>query len=557
MARLAQAFRARRPVGAADPRRGAAWTLLFLTLLIAALTPASAVVVFAIFDGAISEDAPVALAGLVALGGLAIVAELMLRRERSTVAADVGVRAAAALSARWFRALLAQDRAGPASTQIAQYRLLRRLRRTLTGPAVTALLDAPAALLLTVLLFVFAGPMGLMTPLAVALHATAAWIVHPHARSRAMHGARARERLRAALTESAAKRAVLDDLGVSPRWAARVESLAVEVADRRRDERVSDAAVEAVTQGVGAVTLLVAIWLAAALAEGGALTVGMAVASVLVIWRSIAPVETIVRAWTDIAAAIRESRRPHVEATTRATHPAAPRVEGRIAIRGLVAAYGVGAPALRGVSLDVAPGEIVAICGPAGAGKTTLLMALLGMVRPQAGTVVVDGADLRNVDPSGYRTQVAWSPQKTTLFHGTVAQNIRLLAPGADEAAMAEALAHAGLALPHPQLPQGVETRLMSGGAGQVDESLRVKIMLAGLYARGAKLLLLDDPGAFLDRDGDRAFVEALAALRGKATVLLVTNRPSHMRACDRIVRLDHGMVVSDGATAQVLVAPA
>ena len=102
-------------------------------------------------------------------------------------------------------------------------------------------------------------------------------------------------------------------------------------------------------------------------------------------------------------------------------------------------------------------------------------------------------------------------------------------------------------------MPDGVETRLKSGGGGQVDESLRVKIMLAGLYARTARLLLLDDPGAFLDRDGDDALLRALHDLRGRATVLLVTNRPSHMRACDRIIRLEHGMVVTDGPVDRVL----
>lgn len=80
-----------------------------------------------------------------------------------------------------------------------------------------------------------------------------------------------------------------------------------------------------------------------------------------------------------------------------------------------------------------------------------------------------------------------------------------------------------------------------------------MKLMLAGVHAKQARLLLLDDPGANLDRDGDRRFLETLASLRGKATVILVTNRPSHMRACDRIIRLEHGLLVTDGRVEQVL----
>ena len=223
-------------------------------------------------------------------------------------------------------------------------------------------------------------------------------------------------------------------------------------------------------------------------------------------------------------------------------------------MRGLVARHDAAlAPALRGVSFDVAPGELVAVCGAAGAGKSTLLTTLLGLQRAESVTIAIDGRDLRGLETTSYRTQVAYAPQRAALFHGSVAQNIRLLAPAADEAAVIEALARAGVTLPHPQLPQGVETRLKSGGSGEVGESLRVRIMLAGLYAKNARVFLFDDPGAFLDRDGDRAFLKSLHGLRGQATVLLVTNRPSHMRVCDRIIRLEHGMVVTDGPVERVL----
>ena len=287
----------------------------------------------------------------------------------------------------------------------------------------------------------------------------------------------------------------------------------------------------------------------------GAMSVGAVVAATMIVWRCITPMETVFRAWTQVRAAVetaRSGRRGPDAART--SHVESRSVEGRIAVRGLVVRHDAAlAPALRGVSFDVAPGELVAICGAAGAGKSTLLAALLGLQRAESGTIAIDGRDLRGLETTSYRTQVAWAPQRATLFHGSVAQNMRLLAPAADETTMIEALARAGVRLPHPQLPAGVETRLMSGGSVEVDESLRVKIMLAGLYAKHARVFLLDDPGAFLDNDGDRAFLKSLHALRGHATVLLVTSRPSHMRACDRIIRLEHGMVVTDGPVEKVL----
>lgn len=554
LARLMRAFRGK-PALAMPERRSAVWALVGYTLLIGALMLVGPLAVLAMFEFGLRDGAYAALAGLSAVGGLAVMHELILRRERSALAADRGVRTAAALAGARFNHLIARDTRldAPLSSQLTHYRTLRRLRRLLTGPVVTALLDAPVALAFIGLLFAFAGPMGFAPLLAAGLYAGAAYVLQPFQRRVALRGARAREALRQALAESASMRDTLDDLGVGPRWAARVEALAMEAAERRRKESVAEAAVEATTWAVGAIAAAAALWIGALQVMDGRLSVGAVIAAAMLTWRCAAPIETLARAWTDLVFAAETLRRRRASAPpARAARPRAPRLEGRVAVRGLVVA-GSGAPALRGVSLDVAPGEIVAVCGPSGCGKSTLLQALLGLAAPQSGSVAIDGHDLRDIDAASYRTQIAWAPQRATLFHGTVVQNIRLQAPGADNAMIAQSLARAGIVLPHPQLPDGVETRLKSGGGGQIDESLRVKIMLAGLYAKDARLLLLDDPGAFLDRDGDRALLQALADLRGRTTVILATNRPSHMRACDRIVRLAHGMIVTDGSAAQVL----
>ena len=398
--------------------------------------------------------------------------------------------------------------------------------------------------------------MGFVPLGAMAAYVLTARLLWPRARGAAQHGARAREKLRVALAESAIKRETLDEIGMMAPWAARIEALAAEAAARRGEEGLADAALDAASHAIMALSVVATLWIGANGVMNGVMTVGLVMAATMVVWRCVAPVEAVFRGWTHVRGAtetLRSAGRGRAEAT-RASHLASISLAGRIAVRGLVVRHDAAlAPALRGVSFDVAPGELVAICGAAGSGKSTLLAALLGLQRAESGVVSIDGHDLRGLDLANYRTQVAYAPQRATLFHGTVAQNIRLLAPAADEAAMIEALARAGVALPHPHLPQEVETRLKSGGGGQVDEDLRVKIMLAGLHAKHARLLLLDDPGAFLDRDGDRALLKALQDVRGRATVLLVTNRPSHMRVCDRIIRLEHGMVVTDGAVEKVL----
>ncbi len=535
--------------------------LLGLTLLANLIAFATPIVTLAVFDFVVRGGARLTLAALCLSGALALAYELAVRRERAAHAADAGARLAARFAASLFHHVIetgVRGRAVAISTQVDRFRALRRLRGALTGPVVAAALDAPFALLFVTALFLYAGPIGFVPLAAYAAHAAASHLLRPFATATTQHSARARRALAAALSESATKRETLEALGMHEAWAARVQSLAVEAAQRRRRETMAEAACDAASHAVTSLAVIAALWLGAAQIPTGAMTIGGVVAALMVVWRAITPVETLFRARVAVGEAGRTLRRAtglsRRVRRERESHHSPHRFEGRIAVRGLVVRHeSATAPALRGISFDVAPGETVAICGPAGSGRSTLLMALLGLLPSESGTVAFDGRDLRGLDRTSLRVSAAYAPQRVSLFHGSVAQNIRLMAPGADDDLVATALREAGVTLPHAALPQGVDTRLKRGGAGQIDESLRVRIMLAGLYAKRAPIFLFDDPGAFLDRDGDRAFVTQLERLRGVATVLLVTNRPSHMRACTRIIRLEHGMIVTDGPTEKVL----
>ena len=521
--------------------------LIGLTVLVNLIALATPAITLAVFDYVIRDGARAALAGLCASGALALLYEMGVRRQRAQLAADAGARMAARLTAALFQNVLRTGLAGRAatvSTQVDRFRALRRMRATLTGPLVSAALDAPFALLFAALLFFYAGPMGFVPLGAWAGHAIVSRLLKPFATATAQHSARARRQLAAALAESATKRETLEELGMREAWAARIQSLSVEAARRRRREGLAEAACDAASHLVTSVAVIVALWIGAMQIMAG--------------WRAITPAEVLFRARAAVGDAAstwrRASRLSQRLASTPDAHVAPHRLEGRISVRGLVVRHdGAMAPALRGVSFDVAPGEVVAICGAAGSGKSTLLQSVLGLLKTESGTIAFDGRDLRGLDRAALRASAAYAPQRVSLFHGTVSQNVRLMAPAADDALVGIALREAGVTLPHPGLPQGVDTRLKRGGQGQIEESLRVRLMLAGLYAKRAPILLLDDPGAFLDRDGDKAFIAQLERLRGAATVLLVTNRPSHMRACDRIIRLEHGMIVTDGSREQVL----
>lgn len=192
---------------------------------------------------------------------------------------------------------------------------------------------------------------------------------------------------------------------------------------------------------------------------------------------------------------------------------------------------------LDAASLVVEPGETVALVGPSGVGKSTLLDVLLGFVEPAEGRVRVGGADLASLDLDRWRERIAWVPQRPYLFAGTVAENVRLARPDADDTAVREALRDAGAYDFVTALPQGVDTLLGEDGAG-ISAGQRQRLALARAFLADRPLLLLDEPTAALDGETEAGIVDAVRRLAEGRTVLLVVHRPALLAVADRVVEL-------------------
>ena len=201
------------------------------------------------------------------------------------------------------------------------------------------------------------------------------------------------------------------------------------------------------------------------------------------------------------------------------------------------------------VDLELSPGETVALVGPSGAGKSTVLALLLGLLEPTKGRVAVGAVDLASCDTSSWRRQLAWVPQRPTLFRGTAADNIRLGDPDADELRVRAAAALAGADAFIRDLPEGYATVVGDGGrplsAGQLQQ-----IALARAFLRDAPLVILDEPTANLDPESAEIVADAVERLRAGRMVLLAVHRPGLAARADRIVCLDAGRIVEPEAEA-------
>jgi ATP-binding cassette subfamily B protein len=227
-------------------------------------------------------------------------------------------------------------------------------------------------------------------------------------------------------------------------------------------------------------------------------------------------------------------------------------------------------PALRGVSLEVSAGEVVALVGENGSGKTTLAKLLAGLYHPDAGTISWDGTDVAGVDPDQLRRQVAVIFQDFVRFHLTVRENIGLGRVEAvdDINGVRGAAAQAGVDAFADRLADGYETMLgpefiasddpdEPGKRRGTDLSVGQwqRIALARAFYRGAPFVILDEPTAALDPRAEQELFERIRTLLRGRTVLFISHRFSSVRSADRIYVLDEGRVAESGSHAELMAA--
>jgi len=216
-------------------------------------------------------------------------------------------------------------------------------------------------------------------------------------------------------------------------------------------------------------------------------------------------------------------------------------LEGSLELRNLSFTYPGSETTLQNLNLRIEPGSFTAIVGASGSGKSTLLRLLLGLYRPSAGQLLLDGRELHTYDATWLRAKMAWVPQEPLLFAGTVQENLAALAPQASPEAMLEALERVGL---HPEI--GLQTPIDDGGGG-LSVGQRQRLAIAAALLRDAKILLLDEITSALDRNSEAQVVAALEAIRPGRTVIVVAHRLSTVQHADQIAVMAAGQIVELG----------
>lgn len=284
---------------------------------------------------------------------------------------------------------------------------------------------------------------------------------------------------------------------------------------------------------------------------------GLLFANMILAARALQPIERLVSSWDGLTNGYRAFERLNtLFADYKPAKPSTtlPKPLGQLSVEGVnFAPVGATRFVLQGLSFKIEPGEMLGVIGPSGAGKSSLARLMVGIWQPNTGHVRLDGADVYSWDRSEFGRHVGYLPQDTELFSGTIRDNIARFRPDVDDEQVVRAAQTAGVHQLILRLPNGYDTEL--GETGHVlSAGQRQRVGLARALLGQPRLIVLDEPNAALDAEGEEALVKALDALKaGGSTIVIVSHKPSVFRSADKMLMLRDGRIEMFGPRDQVM----
>jgi ATP-binding cassette subfamily C protein len=508
-----------------------------------------------VYDRVISSASEVTLVMLTLALLLAFLALAGLDAVRARVLTRASIRLDQKIAARIMTAIIDRS-AGFGGARSQLLRDFDTFRQFITGMGIHAVFDLPWAPIYIGVIFVLHPALGAFalgcSILLILMAFLNEWIVKPPLTESNEAASRNYNFTEMSLRNTEVVRAMGMTGGLLKRWSRdrnRMLERQVVASDRA-------AAMQSVIRFLRLSMQSLILGLGAYLVIERLATVGAMFAASILLGRALQPVEQIVGSWRNLVsarAAFLRVRELLAANPPRETGLSLPRPQGQLLVEALTYVPPLSnKPILRGVAFKIEPGEVLGIIGPSGAGKSTLARHIVGVLKPSAGAVRLDGSDVSVWGRTSLGNHLGYLPQDIELFADTVAANISRFQDGDDR----EVILAAQMAGVHDmilRLPEGYDTQVGEGGA-VLSGGYRQRVGLARAVYANPGLIVLDEPSSNLDADGDAALTDCIMQLKKRGTtVVIISHRPSTIGVVDKILVLRDGVAGMFGPRAEIM----
>jgi subfamily B ATP-binding cassette protein HlyB/CyaB len=447
----------------------------------------------------------------------------------------------------------------PVGTVVARTRELETVRSFITGSALTVGIDAVFTVVFLAVMFFYSPTLFWIVFATIPLYAALSYFVTPVLRKRLDEKFARTAENQSFLVESVHAAETVKAMAVEPQMQRRwEEQLAGYVTSAFRAGQLGNIANQIATL-ISRVATVCTLWVGARLVIGGDLTIGQLVAFNMLAGRVSGPILRVVQLWQDF----QQSRVSIEKLGEILNSPAEPgysgqrsslaRVQGRVSFDRVSFRYSPARPeALKNVTIDVRPGEVIGIVGRSGSGKSTLSKLIQRLYVPEAGRVSIDGTDLALIDPSSLRRQIGVVLQENVVFRRSVRENIALADPGAPLEHVIEAAKLAGAHEFILELPYGYETIIEEHGAN-LSGGQRQRIAIARALLTNPRVLIFDEATSALDYESERIIQDNMRQICKGRTVFVIAHRLSAVKPSDRIIMLDKGEIIEEGSHGELI----
>jgi len=512
---------------------------------------------FQVYGRVLSSQSQATLWSLTLITLFVFVISSVIDDLRARILINYGVALDQRVSGRVFASLFDAAVRGEPGARAQALRDLDQFRQTLTGIAAAAIFDVPWIPVFLIALFVIDPLVGTVT-LVGALILLGLAVAQARATQAALRDANDAALKSYGFTEAALRNGeVVRAMGMLPTlgqaW-SKYRAVTIErgAAAAEASNMYNDM-IKAVRMGFQ--VLIVAI--GAYLIIEGKIHAGLLFANMILASRALQPIEKIVGSWDPLNNMVRSYARLNgllSKAEQPATMTTLPRPLGKLSVEGVnFAPPGMQRLVLGNVNFALEPSEVLGVIGPSGAGKSTLARLLVGIWKPLQGVVRLDGADVFTWDRADFGRHVGYLPQDTELFAGTVRNNIARFRDDVSDEDVIQAAQMAGVHDLVLRMPKGYDTEVGEGGA-VLSAGQRQRVGLARAMLSKPAFVVLDEPNANLDAEGEEALMRAIDAMKASgATVVLISHKPGVFRAADKMLVLRDGRVELFGPRDQVM----